>query len=509
MKNIPKLLIGIAAILGFLCVSLPAFASSLPVGVSQFYLAGAGVTGVANTVQLTSMQTPDGRPVTMSMFGTVGYGAIDPQTNAKVEDISFTGITQNLNGTATLTGVTRGLDFVFPYASTGSLQKTHSGGATFIITNTASFYYNEFAMPGNSNVFVYPTASSSVATKGYVDSVAFGNIPSASTIAQGVVQLATGTQIASSTLNGSAGPLVISGNLATSTFNAATAGLKVVVTQNNGKIDNNFISTSTLGLPATTNVQLFTATSGPLTWTKPSGAKSVEVLLIGGGAGGDGGTTGNTNGASGGGGGGKITKIFDASILGSTETVTVGIGGAGGATNSGAGGNGGNTTFGAWLVAGGAARNIGGQGIGIASGLGGGAGGAGSTFGSASAIVGGAGYETGAAGGGGGGTQNSSVVSGAAGGNTASRATPVAGGLPGTTSGASAGATSNVTSGEITGGAGGGGGAGGPTSTTAGNGGNGGLYGGGGGGGGTTAGSGAGGVGGHGADGVAEIITYF
>lgn len=246
MKNTHKLFIGIASVIGVFCISIPALASSLPVGVSQFYLAGAGVTAVQNTMQLTSMQTPDGRPITMSMFGTVGYGAIDSQTTAKIEDISFTGITQNLNGTATLTGVTRGLDFVFPYASTGSLEKSHSGGATFIITNTASFYYNEFAMPGNSNVFVYPTASSSVATKGYVDSVAFGNIPSASTIAQGVVQLATGQQAASSTATGSAGPLVIPASLATSTYNAATAPLRVVMTQNSGKIDSNFISTTTL-----------------------------------------------------------------------------------------------------------------------------------------------------------------------------------------------------------------------------------------------------------------------
>lgn len=162
-------------VLGSLALTYPVFASSLPVGVSQFFLSGAGVTSSANTIQLTSMQTPDGRLVTMAMFGTIGYGALEPQTTAKIEDVSFTGITQNANGTATLTGVTRGLDFVFPYASSGTLQKSHAGGATFIITNTAAFYYNEFTMNNNNNLFTYPSASTSPATKGYVDATTAGN----------------------------------------------------------------------------------------------------------------------------------------------------------------------------------------------------------------------------------------------------------------------------------------------------------------------------------------------
>lgn len=175
MKYLKNTVLIVAMVLGSLALTYPVFASSLPVGVSQFFLSGAGVTSSATNIQLTSMQTPDGRLVTMSMFGTIGYGALEPQTTAKIEDISFTGITQNANGTATLTGVSRGLDFVFPYASTGSLQKSHAGGATFIITNTAGFYYNEFTMNNNNNLFTYPTASTSPATKGYVDAITTGN----------------------------------------------------------------------------------------------------------------------------------------------------------------------------------------------------------------------------------------------------------------------------------------------------------------------------------------------
>lgn len=167
-------------------------AASYPVGGTQYYLAGAGVNATATTIQLTSLKTADGRNITMSMFGAIGYAAIDPQTVAKLEDISFTGITQNSNGTALLTGVTRGMDFVTPYAGTASLGTAHSGGATFILTNTAGYYGNQFAFINNPNVFtdyntfLTPIAGSNPATKSYVDNlVSGGTITSTSVIAPG------------------------------------------------------------------------------------------------------------------------------------------------------------------------------------------------------------------------------------------------------------------------------------------------------------------------------------
>lgn len=335
MKTIHKLLLGAAAILGVLCISVPAFASSLPVGVSQFYLAGAGVTAVANTVQLTSMQTPDGRPITMSMFGTTGYGAIDPQTTAKIEDITFTGITQNLNGTATLTGVTRGNDFVYPYASTGSLQKSHSGGATFIITNTAGFYYNEFTMNNNNNLFTWPAASTSPATRGYVDFVAFNGaaVINASTINKGVVQIATGAQAAATTVNGSTGSqLVLPAAIATSTYNAATSVNVIPVTGAGGKIDPNFFgslsSTTVIGSTFAFDIgkheQLITASSS---WAIPNGIRTVYARIVG--AGGN--SAGNTSCSASGGSGGYSEGMIDVSA---TTSLAIVIGAQGTATTS-------------------------------------------------------------------------------------------------------------------------------------------------------------------------------
>jgi hypothetical protein len=115
------------------------------------------------------------------------------------------------------------------------------------------------------------------------------------------------------------------------------------------------------------DVQTFgdATTSGTFTngWTKPAGAKYVEVWLFGGGGGGQSGARQATSVARSGGGGAAggtlCYAIIEAASLGSTETVVVGAGGAGGAsrtTDSSAGAtgsDGGNTTFSNMIARGG------------------------------------------------------------------------------------------------------------------------------------------------------------
>jgi hypothetical protein len=101
-------------------------------------------------------------------------------------------------------------------------------------------------------------------------------------------------------------------------------------------------------------------TPGTFTWTKPAGAKSVFVFVIGGGGGGGSGANNVTTGARFGGGAGSpgaFTQTWmNAADLPATVTVTVGAGGAGGAarpaTPQGSGNpgvTGGATTFGNYL----------------------------------------------------------------------------------------------------------------------------------------------------------------
>lgn len=94
---------------------------------------------------------------------------------------------------------------------------------------------------------------------------------------------------------------------------------------------------TTAGAP-TSNTQTFTSSG---TWTKPSGFASTSRVLIQIWGGGGGGGRNATYGGGGGGGGGFNQVWRTLSELGSTESVTVGAGGAAGVSCPGNGGGGG------------------------------------------------------------------------------------------------------------------------------------------------------------------------
>jgi hypothetical protein len=94
-------------------------------------------------------------------------------------------------------------------------------------------------------------------------------------------------------------------------------------------------------------VDTYTSTGTVITWSKPSGAKVVQIIAYGGGGGGGGGgasVTGNFRTGGGGGGGGACNKlVYEASVLPSSLYVVVGAAGGGGASDV-AGTAGGNST---------------------------------------------------------------------------------------------------------------------------------------------------------------------
>jgi hypothetical protein len=165
----------------------------------DYFLSGAGTTSTATSIILTSFQTPDGTNITMTDFGLLGYMTLEPET-ANEENISFTGVTQNPNGTATLTGVTRGLGFVAPYTASLSLALAHPGGAKIRVTNSAPFY-NEFTNKFNDetilNTWTFnavpqsttaPVMGTDLANKTYVDSVVTGGATVSELIVPGTAQ---------------------------------------------------------------------------------------------------------------------------------------------------------------------------------------------------------------------------------------------------------------------------------------------------------------------------------
>lgn len=293
---------------------------------------------------------------------------------------------------------------------------------------------------------------------------------------------------------------------------------------------------------------VYTITGVGLPWTKPTGARLIELILIGGGGGGG---TGRSDvngtlrpGGGGGGGAGYSHVIIPASMMDVTETVTVGAGGAGGVNpgavvSNGATGTSGATssitTLGSSILAGG---GVGGGGGSAASGGLGGAGGRGLIMGSRggkAANDGGVGRvdqqwrtneqlpqypqalsnlsDSGRAcpgGGSGGGITAANV--GADGGDgtmfAPTNQAPATGGVTGAVS-TPAGNGLSETGLWMGGGSGGGGAAfGGPPPVSGGKGGNGGNYGAGGGGGSGKSSGSVVGDGGNGGDGVVVVITH-
>jgi hypothetical protein len=355
-----------------------------PIQGKTYYLAGAGITNTQNTIQLTSFTLPDpnNTPITNSMFSGTQYGVLEAQTS-KIENISYTGVTENANGSATLTGVQRGLSFYTPYAASTTLALSHAGGASFILSNPAAFYGNNFAFLSNDQTFTgvntytqsplypgtysplvaTPTLAGQAANKGYVDGIAISGGVVATNSVPGISFLATAAQAAASTAtalyNSVAYSFFLPSSIATST--PGNTGTNVIpVTDTSHHISQNFLdltvpwlfsgtvaigtttpnaklniynsngSTPSLQVSGLTPItQVFTSNG---TYTAPAGLVYASVTVIGGGAGG----ASFNNSSTGGGGGGGGSSAFGSLVC------------AVGAGDNGAESSGGGAGFSFW-----------------------------------------------------------------------------------------------------------------------------------------------------------------
>jgi hypothetical protein len=283
------------------------------------YQLQSSISSTQNTVLLTSFTEPGSNiPYTMTYLNSdIEYGTISP-SSGNSEFISFTGITQNANGTANLTGVVRGL--ARSPGNTGCVASTtlahgYPGQTNLAITNTPCFYA-EYATKRNDQVITgqfrfdqYPTASSTIGfattslqfiTLAQAQALTVQGAATSTESIAGIVRLATALQVASSTDLGATIPLVMQSKNATdtpvrgcATGYTATAGAGcAVIASLAGKISQTFLDifstanvfsllqTFTAGFtsngPAT-----FNATSTAATSTQPTGFKGVFSLVAG------------------------------------------------------------------------------------------------------------------------------------------------------------------------------------------------------------------------------------
>lgn len=405
----------------------------------SFALQASGASAGDTSITLQAFKLSDGTTnITNTNIGDQCYGTLEPNNGTQEEAIQFTGVTQNANGTATLTGVSS-TGFVDPYTVTSGLSKSHAGGVTFILSNDAAFYGN---------------------IRNYINSVVASGAPTADINTSGISQQATTAQINAGTATGSSGAhLFLSPDqFAASNYAIASGTVQALAgTSGTPSATNKFVTQASLKFGGTgadgalaissgaTNIDLASAAiveknytsisitgTGSLTFTNPgtngtiivlksqgnvtltsSTAPMIDCSGIGGSAGGvstagsngitnfatapGGGGGGSTAGSTGGTAGTVITPVPNSSFIYRTYSVFTGGGGGGGGTGGGGspgtgggGGKGGGglviecagsynfTTASGISVAGKAGTNGGNSGGSSGGGSGGGGGGGGS-----------------------------------------------------------------------------------------------------------------------------------
>lgn len=194
------------------------------------YRTGQSLGTSDTSIKLSSFKEPvSSIPYTMSYLNSdIEYGTISPQSSIS-EFVSFSGITQNSDGSATITGVIRGLSRTPGtggcVAST-TLAQAHAGQSIFILSNppcqlaeymplrttatsTAVQIFSSTSIP---RLDIEPTATiwnnatgTSFVTLNKLNSTAIAGASNATAAINGIVQLATALQAASSTITGTTG----------------------------------------------------------------------------------------------------------------------------------------------------------------------------------------------------------------------------------------------------------------------------------------------------------------
>lgn len=119
-----------------------------PLQAGAFSLAGAGSSIGDTVLNLKSFKDINGVNIAMSDLGTIAYLTIEPGNGSNEEQVSFTGVTQNSDGSAQLSGI-KSVLFKSPYTESSGFAKTHAGSTTAVLSNTAGFY-NQFAILANN-----------------------------------------------------------------------------------------------------------------------------------------------------------------------------------------------------------------------------------------------------------------------------------------------------------------------------------------------------------------------
>jgi len=260
----------------------PSFGAFTPVGGLTYRLQSSVGTS-NNSITLSSFKNRSGIALTMSNLNTsIAYGTLDPQSS-RSEFISFTGITQNADGTATLTGVVRGLADIYPFSASTTMANSHPGQSIFILSDSPSLFNeygvkrNDETISGTWNYTALPTSSvdctgnTQFCNKAYIDAGLNAGGATSTETNIGFVELATNTELAAGTASSSAGGPLVAPSKYFKSNPASCNAVACAVIAVAGKIAQGFINltelftfTGGLSSTGTTTISAASTTTNPL-----------------------------------------------------------------------------------------------------------------------------------------------------------------------------------------------------------------------------------------------------
>jgi len=255
----------------------------------------AGSSRTQTTLNVDALTTREGHRLVMSDFNAgYGYAVIDIG-NSNVELIRFTGMTDNTTY-YTLTGVEWGCNSYNTTCDVDTNKKRHNSGATFSITTDFHFISENFmdivndqTVGGVKTFSLFPLAPSDsptttrqFATKVYVDNSANQGAATSTEAVAGIAELATQIEMASSTQWTPVNPHVIQSQYASSTPSALTPALYVVVSENDGKINQSWLDlTESYVFSGTVTLSGTTYLLGDVATSYDFGGASIGNFFIG------------------------------------------------------------------------------------------------------------------------------------------------------------------------------------------------------------------------------------
>lgn len=225
-----------------------------PFAGSTYNLAGAGISSSDTSITLTSLTIKQtGQKIADSDLSDTFYVTVEPGNNTKQEIVACTTVAQNSNGSATLSGCSRGMSPIFPYTASTTMAFTHGGGSQVIFSDPPQLYEKFTAYDNYENVTsgwlftVTPsttdtcTETTELCNKSYIDSSVNQGAATSTEATGGISELATQIEMASSTPWTAADPHVIQSQYASSTPSDGDNGLFVIVSENDGYINQGWL----------------------------------------------------------------------------------------------------------------------------------------------------------------------------------------------------------------------------------------------------------------------------